>query len=140
MSFSQNFFMNIVTNINILILLKKYIYIYIYIKDCKIYSPFSQFKGNSLAFERFITPKGKDNVSLRLFENNEKIQMIFTHNYQECWDIVNCIWRDLDNVFVKDIKEGKWYGAIIHLFLEATHYATARKTEFDVNDFFLEFR
>ena len=139
MSFSQNFFMNIVTNINILILLKKK-YIYIYIKDCKIYSPFSQFKGNSLAFERFITPKGKDNVSLRLFENNEKIQMIFMHNYQECWDIVNCICRDLDNVSVKDIKEGKWYGAIINLFLEATHYATARKTEFDVNDFFLEFR
>ena len=110
-----------------------------YIKDCKIYSPFSQFKGNGLEFERFITPKGKDNVSLRLFENNEKIQMIFMLNYQECWDIVNCIYRDLDNLFVKDIKEGKWYGASINLFLEATRYATTRKTEFDVNDFFWNF-
>lgn len=60
-------------------------------------------------------------------------------NYQECWDIVNCIYRDLDNLFVKDIKEGKWYGASINLFLEATRYATTRKTEFDVNDFFWNF-
>ena len=37
------------------------------------------------------------------------MQYIFTHNYQECFDIVNRIYRDLNNIFVKDFKTGKWY-------------------------------
>ena len=42
------------------------------IKDCKIFSPFSLFKGNGFEFERSIPLKNKDNVSIRLYENNEK--------------------------------------------------------------------
>ena len=94
--------------------------------------PFTLFKGNGFEFERFIPPKSKDNVSIRLFENNTKIQYIFTHNYQECWDIVNHFYRDLNNTFEKDFKTGKWYGASPNLFLEATYYATTRKTKFDI--------
>ena len=109
------------------------------IKDCKIFSPFTLFKGNGFEFERFVPPKSKDIVSLRLYENNTKIQYIFTHNYQEGWDIVNRIYRDLNFIFVKDLKSVKWYGTSPNLFLEATHYATTRKTKFDIESFYWNF-
>ena len=86
------------------------------IKNCKIFSPFSLLKGNGFDFERFVPPKSKDNVSIRLYENNTQLQYIFTYNYH--------------------IQTGRWYGASINIFLEATHYATTRKTKFDVEDFF----
>ena len=74
------------------------------------------FKGNGLEFERFIPPKIKDNVSVGLFENNTKIQYVFIHNYQEGWDIINRIYRDLNNIFVKDFKTCKWYGTSPNFF------------------------
>ena len=99
-------------------------------------SPFTLFKDNGFEFERFILPKSKDNVSIWLFENNIKIQYISTHNYQECRDIVNRIYRDLNNIFVKDFKTNKWYGRSPNLFLEATYYVTTRKTKFDIESFY----
>ena len=80
------------------------------IRDCQTFSPFTLFKGNGFEFERFVPPKSKDNVSVRLFENHSQIQFIFTHNYAECWDVVNRVCRDLNNLFVKDFKNNKWYG------------------------------
>ena len=109
------------------------------IKNFKIFSPFTLFKSNGFEFERFIAPKSKDYVSMRLFENNSKNQYIFTHNYQEGWDVVNRIYRDLNNIFVKDFKTGKWYGTNPNLFLEATYYATTRKTKFDIESFYWNF-
>ena len=104
-----------------------------------MFLPFTLFKGNVFEFERFIEPKSKDSVSVRLFENNKKIQYIFTYNYQEGWDVVNRIYRDLNNIFVKDFKTGKWYGTTPNLFLEATYYARTRKTKFDIESFYWNF-
>ena len=67
------------------------------------------------------------------------MQYIFTHNYQECFDIVNRIYRDLNNIFAKDFKTGKWYGTNLNLFLEATYYAKIRKTKFDIESFYWNF-
>ena len=106
------------------------------IKDCKIFRPFSLFKGNGFEFERFIPHKSKGNVSLRLHENNKKIQFIFTCSNYEFWDVINCIYRDLNNLFVKDRKEIKWYATSANLFLEATHYATTRKKKLMLMIFF----
>ena len=43
------------------------------IRDCKTFSPFTLFKGNGFEFERFVPPKSKDNVSVRLFESHSQI-------------------------------------------------------------------
>ena len=90
------------------------------IKDCKMLSPLSLFKGNGFEFERFIPPKSKDNISIRLYENNKKLQLIFRGNGYKCWDVINCIYRDLNNLFVNNGKENKWYGTSANLFLGAT--------------------
>ena len=66
-------------------------------------------------------------------------KIIFTRIGYECWDVINCIYRDLNNLFVKDRKENKWYRTSANLFLEATHYATTRKKKFNVDDFFWNF-
>ena len=83
-------------------------------------SPLSLFKGNGFEFERFIPPKSKDNISIRLYENNKKLQLIFRGNGYKCWDVINCIYRDLNNLFVNNRKENKWYGTSANLFLGAT--------------------
>ena len=65
-------------------------------------------------------------------------KIIFTRSGYECWDVINCIHRDLNYLFVKDRKDNKWYGISANLFLEATHYATTRK-KINVDDFFWNF-
>ena len=46
-------------------------------------APFPHFKNNGFEFQRIIPPQGKENVSIRLFENNKKIQTVFTHDYKK---------------------------------------------------------
>ena len=39
------------------------------IRDCRIYSPFTHIQGSGFESEGLIGTKGKDNVSVRLFDN-----------------------------------------------------------------------
>ena len=42
------------------------------IRDCRIYLPFLHFKNNGFEFQRILPPSGKENVSIRLYENAKK--------------------------------------------------------------------
>ena len=44
------------------------------IRDCRIYLPFSHFKNNGFEFQRILPPSGKENISIRLYENKKKIK------------------------------------------------------------------
>ena len=89
------------------------------IKDCKIYSLFSHFKGNGFEFQRIIGPKKNDTVSVSLFDNNKKIKTTFIHNFKEINYYANIIYRDRNYLFMKDSKTGKWYGTSENSFHEA---------------------
>ena len=99
------------------------------------------FKNNGFEFQRILPPSGKENVSIRLYENNKKIQTVFIHDYKKSWYISNINFRDINSLFVYDEQDKKWYGTSPLLFIEATHYITTTKTnsEFDVNNFFADF-
>ena len=101
------------------------------IRDCKIYSSFSHYKGNGFEFQRIIGPKKNDLISVSLFDNNKKIKTTFTHNFR-----ANIIYRDRNSLFMKDSLTGKWYGTSENLFHEATYYENKTKTPFDVSNFF----
>ena len=106
------------------------------ITDCKIYSPFSHFKGNGFEFKRLIGPKKNDTVTVSLFDNDKKIKTTFIHNFKDVNYYANIIYRDRNNLFMKDFLTGKWFGTSENLFLEATNYATKTKTPFNVSNFF----
>ena len=112
------------------------------IRDCRIYSPFLHFKNNGFEFQRIIPPQGKENVSIRHFENNKKIQTVFTLDYKKNWYVSSLNFRDLNSLFAYDEQDWKWYGTSPLSFIEATYYAvTTKKTnaECDVNKSFADF-
>ena len=100
------------------------------IKDCKIYSPFSHYKGNGFEFQRLVGPKKDDTVSVSLFDNNKKIKTTFIHSSKEINYYANIIYRDRP-----DSLTGKWFGTSKNLFHEAVYYATKMKTPFKVRNF-----
>ena len=63
------------------------------ITDCKIYSPFSHFKGNGFEFKRKVGPKKNDTVMVSLFDDNKKIKTLFIHNFKEINYYTNIIYR-----------------------------------------------
>ena len=112
------------------------------IRHCRIYSPFLHFKNNGFAFQRILPPSEKENVSIRLYENNKKIQTVFIHDYKKSWYISNINFRDINSLFVYDEQDKKWHGTSPLLFIEVTHFITTTKktnAEFDVNKFFADF-
>ena len=109
------------------------------IRDCKIYSPFSHYKGNGFEFKRTIGPKREDTISVSLFDDYKKIKTTFIHNYTDIWYYTNIFYRDRNNLFIKDNKNNKWSGTSENLFHEATHYATKTKNPFDVSKFLGDF-
>ena len=52
------------------------------IRDCKIYSPFSHYKGNGFEFKRLIGPKREGKILVSLFDDYKKIKTTFIHNYR----------------------------------------------------------
>ena len=100
------------------------------IKDCKIYSPFSHYKGNGFEFRRLVWPKKDYTVSVSLFDNNKKIKTTFIHSFKEINYYANIIYRDRP-----DSLTGKWFGTSKNLFHEAAYYATKMKTTFKVRNF-----
>ena len=86
------------------------------IRDCKIYSPLSHYKGNGFEFQRIIRPKKNDLISVSLFDNNKKIKTIFIHNFREINYYADTIYRDRNSLFIKDSITGKWYGTSENLF------------------------
>ena len=98
------------------------------IKDCKIYSLFSHFKGNGFEFEILIGPKENDTVSVSLFDNYKKIKTTFIHNFNDIYYYANSIYRDRNVLIIQDFHNDKWYGTSANLFHEATYYATKKKT------------
>ena len=52
-------------------------------RDCKIYLPFSHYKGNGFEFQRIIEPKKNHLISVSLFDNNKKIKTTFIYNFRE---------------------------------------------------------
>ena len=109
------------------------------IRDCKIYSPFSQNEGNWFELKRIIRPKKEDTISVSLFDDYKKIKTTVIHNYIDIWYYTNIIYRDRNSLFIKDSRTGKWFGTSENLFHEATHYATKTKNPFDVSNFFWDF-
>ena len=109
------------------------------IRDCKIYSPFSHYKGNGCEFKRLIGPKIEDTISVSLFDDFKKIKTTFIHNYTDIWYYTNIFCRDRNNLFLKDNKINKWFGTSEKFFHEVTHYETKTKTPFDVSNFFWDF-
>ena len=103
------------------------------IRDCKIYLPFSHFKGNGFEFQRIIGKDKNDKVSVSLFYNNKKIKTTFMHNNEHIWHFANIIYRDRNVIFMKDWRSGKWFTTSQNLFSEAMYYATRTKKPFDVN-------
>ena len=100
------------------------------------------FKNNGFEFQRILPPSGKENVSIRLSENNKKIQTVFMHDYKKNWYISNINFGDVNSLFVYDEQDKKWYGTSPLLFIEVTHYITITKktnAEIDVNRFFAGF-
>ena len=61
------------------------------------------------------------------------------HNRLECWSLINDIYRDLNSLFVRDCKDGKWYETNSDLSLEATYFARKQNIRFNVSEFFWEF-
>ena len=78
------------------------------ITDCKIYSPFSHFKGNGFEFKRIMGPKKNDTVTVSLFDDNKKIKTVFIHNFKEINYFTNIIYRDRNNLFIKDSLTSEW--------------------------------
>ena len=74
--------MKILTNTNFTILLQKKI------RNCKIYSPFSHYKGNGLKFKRIIGPKKEGAISVSLFDDYKKIKTTFIHRYMVLYKYV----------------------------------------------------
>ena len=109
------------------------------IRDCKIYSPFSHYKGNGFEFQRIAGPKKNNLISVSLFDNNKKIKTTFIHNFREINYYTNIIYRDRNSLFMKDSLTGKWFGTSENLFHEVTCYATKTKTPFDVSNFWGDF-
>ena len=103
--------------------------------DCKIYSPFSHFKRNGFEFKRLIRPRKYDTVTVSLFDNDKKIKTTFIHNFKDVNYYTNIIYRDRNNLSMKDFLTGKWFGTSGNLFLEATDYVTKTKTPFNVSNF-----
>ena len=87
--------MKILTSTNITIMYKKKI------RDYKIYSPFSHYKGNGFEFKRLIGPKKEDTISVSLFDNYKKIKTTFIHTYRDIWYYTNLIYRDRNNFIYK---------------------------------------
>ena len=109
------------------------------IRDCKIYVPFSQFKNSRFEFKRFIGPDKTNNISVRLYKNNKKIQMTYKHELKERWFVTNILFRDLNSLFVYDYKDGKCYGTNPSLFIDPTYYRATKKdsnSNFNSNKFF----
>ena len=52
------------------------------IRNCKIYSPFSHYKGNGFGFKRLIGPKKEEKISVSLFDAYKKIKTTLLHNYR----------------------------------------------------------
>ena len=44
------------------------------VRDCKIYSPFSYYKGNGFEFKRLIEPKKEDKIWVSLFDDYKKMK------------------------------------------------------------------
>ena len=63
-------------------------------------------------------PSGKENISIRLYENNKKIQSVFIHDYKKNWYISNINFRDVHSLFVYDEQDKKWYGTNPLLLVE----------------------
>ena len=97
------------------------------ITDCKIYSPFSHFKGNGFDFKRLIGPKKMIQSRLVFLIMIKKIKTTFIHNFKDVNYYANIIYRDRNNSFINDFLTGKWFGTSEKLFLEATDYATKTK-------------
>ena len=108
------------------------------IKDCKIYLPFSHFKGNGFEFQR-IGPKKNDTVSVSLFDDNKKIKTTFIHNSKEINYYTNIIYRDMNSLCVKDALTGKWYSTSENLYHGAIYYATKMKMPFNISKFWGDF-
>ena len=53
------------------------------IRDYRIYLSFLYFYNYGFEFQRILLPSGKENVSIRLYENNKKIQTVFIHDYKK---------------------------------------------------------
>ena len=109
------------------------------IKDCKIYSLFSHFKGNGFEFQRIIGPKKNDTVSVSLFDNNKKIKTTFIHNFNDINYYTNLIYRDRNVLIMQDFHNGKWYHTNANVFHEALSYATKTKKPFNVSIFWGDF-
>ena len=69
----------------------------------------------------------------------KKIKTTFLHKFKDVNYYVNIIYRDRNNLFMKDFLTGKWFGTSENLFLEATNYATKTKMPFNVSNFFGDF-
>ena len=125
--------MKIPTNTDFIILQKKNI------RDYRIYSPFSHYKGNGFEFKRLIGPKKEDMISISSFNDYKRIKITFIHNYTDAWYYTNIFYRDRNNLFIKDNQNNKWFDTSKNLFHEATHYATKTKTPLDVSNFWGDF-
>ena len=101
------------------------------IKDCKIYSPFSHFKGNGFEFKRIIGQEKKDTVTIRLFDDYTKIQNVFTHDFNNRWLYGNSIYRDMNIMFTCDRLDKQWYGTNPNLLIEAIYFARKNKQHFN---------
>ena len=101
------------------------------IKDCKIYSPFSHFKGNGFEFKRIIGQEKKDTVTIRLFDDYTKIQNVFTHYFNNRWLYGNSIYRDINIMFTCDRLDKQWYGTNPNLLIEAIYFARKNKQHFN---------
>ena len=93
-----------------------------------MYSPFSHYKGNGFEFKRIIGPKKEDTISVSFFDDYKKIKTTFMHNYRDISYYINILYRDRNNLFIKDNKNNKWFGTSKNLFYEAMHCATKAKT------------
>ena len=101
------------------------------IKDCKIYSPFSHFKGNGFEFKRIIGQEKRDTVTIRLFDDYTKIQNVFTHDFNNRWLYGNSIYRDINIMFTCDRLDKQWYGTNPNLLIEAIYFARKNKQHFN---------
>ena len=63
------------------------------ITACRIYSPFSHFKGHGFEFKGLIGPKKNDTVTVSLFDSDKKIKTTFIHNFKDANYYINIIYR-----------------------------------------------
>ena len=69
----------------------------------------------------------------------KKWKTVFIHNFKEINYYTNIIYRDRNNLFIKDSLTGEWYGTSENLIFETTNYMTKTKTPFNVSGFFGDF-